>query len=164
MDKEVKIELPEAAKNASEMPIDGPNFYDGLEEYEIEEMSIYLVPGLVEVEAEGYTKALAGEEDVVLILKEEKSLFGNYASNMEEYIQLVVKANESRGITEAVYENGHPTFEYEFTGDGVTYKYYTVLLESDDAYWIVQFACDKDQYDAKKPDYVDWADTVAFYE
>ncbi|MBQ2311009.1 MAG: hypothetical protein II185_00465 [Firmicutes bacterium] len=164
-DKNIKIELPEAAKNAAEVQIIGPaNVPAGYEEFEVDEMRLYLPSGFSEQQAQGYTKAFTDGTNVVLVLKEEKSLFGNYASNMEEYIQLVAEANKSRGITEVEYENGRPVFEYEYTSGSNTYKYYSSLYESDEAYWIVQFACMKQTYDKLRPSFVNMADIVSFDE
>ncbi len=164
-DKNIKIELPEAAKNAAEAPVIGPTGVpSGYEEFEVDEMRLYLPSGFSEEQAEGYTKAFTDGANVVLVLKEEKSLFGNYASNMEEYIQLVAEANKSRGITEVQYENGRPTFEYEYAANGNTYKYYTSLYESDEAYWIVQFASLKQYYDKLRASFVNMADIVSFDE
>jgi hypothetical protein len=164
-DKNIKIELPEAAKNAAEVQVIGPvNVPAGYEEFEVDEMSLYLPSGFSEEQAQGYTKAFTDGTNVVLVLKEEKSLFGNYASNMEEYIQLVAEANKSRGITEVQYENGRPVFEYEYTSGSNTYKYYTSLYESDEAYWIVQFACLKQTYDKLRASFANMADIVSFNE
>ena len=160
--KEIKIELPEAAKNAEEWIPDDSGDWEVYEEYYVEEMRIELPEDFEEEEVDGYTAAFFDDQTAVLVLREDKADFVNYADNMEEYLQLVLKANESKGLSEPVNENGHPTFEYDFTSGDVTYRYYTTVFESDEAYWLVQFACDKQDYDIMKPDYADWADTVVF--
>jgi len=164
-DSSIKIELPDAAKNAAEMPSDIlANIPAGYKEFEVDEMRLYLPSGFTEQQAQGYTKAFADATNLVLVLKEEKSAFGGYANSMEDYVQLVVKANEARGITEAQYENGRPVFEYEYNSDTSSYKYYTSLYESEDAYWIVQFATETKNYDKLRASFVNMADIVTFEE
>ena len=165
-DDNIKIELPDGAKNASELPDD---IFDGLDEdWEdledryVEDMKISLPADLQKEEYEGYTAVFDSETSAELILREDKGDFVNYADNMDEYLQLVKKANESKGIGDYVYENGRPTFEYDSTSDNMTFRYYTVVYESDEAYWLVQFACEKSLYDAMKPSFNEWADTVIF--
>lgn len=162
-DKDIKIELPEAAKNASEVPSDDSGEYDSeMTDHYVEEMKISLPGAFQEDEVSGYSAAFYDNYTAVLVLREDKADLANYADNMEEYLQLVMKANESKGIQEPVYENGRPTFEYDAAANGVTYRYYTVAYESDEAYWLVQFACMKDIYEILKPLYETYADTVIF--
>lgn len=165
VDPELKLVLPEEAKNASEMPNIVPPFTpDDLEENMVEEMSIFLPSEFIKVPVEGYTQAFSTKQYTTLVLREDKSLFGNYAENIEEYLQLLIKANAGKDLHDPKYENGHPYFEYEVPTEGVTYRYYSVVYESKNAFWMVQFACDKSIYDASRPYFVTWADTVTFYE
>ena len=160
-DKDIKIELPEAAKNAQETPFNGGEATDLMDFY-VEEMKISLPEDFEESEAGGYTAVFANEDTAVLVIREDKADLEDYVKDMEEYVQLVLSANESRGVKDVVYETGRPTFEYDYTASNATYRYYTVVYESDEAFWLVQFACAKDNYDAYKPSFVQFADMVVF--
>ncbi|MCR5010380.1 MAG: hypothetical protein K6A91_05530 [Clostridia bacterium] len=160
-DNEIKIDLPEAARNASDGSSDNGEATAMVDHY-VEEMKISLPDTFEEKDVEGYTKAFFDNYTAVLVLREDKADLENYAGNMEEYLQLVMKANESKGVEAPEYENGRPAFEYEGVSNNITYRYYTTLYESDEAFWIVQFACIKQGYDIFKPLYVQFADTVVF--
>ena len=165
LDPDLKLELPEEAKNAQAAPadLDDDETIEGMARHGIEEMTILLPEEFNEEAADGYTAAFYdGSETVVLILREDKSSFTGYAANMDDYLKLLIKANESKGIKEAAYENGRPIFEYDAVSNGVTYRYYTAVYESGKAYWLVQFATTKDDYDALRPALVTLANTVAF--
>lgn len=159
--KDIRIELPEEAKKASEVPS-----YDGqataMKDFYVEELKISLPDTFEEEDVTGYTKAFFDNYSAVLVLREDKADLANYAENMDEYVKLVVSANESRGISEPVYVNGRPTFEYDATANDVTYRYYTTLYESDEAFWIVQFASMKQAYDVFRNLYVQFSDNVVF--
>ena len=160
-DKDIKIELPEEVKNASEQGSNNGKATE-MKDFYVEEMKISLPDTFEEEDVEGYTKAFFDNYTVVLVLREDKADLENYAGNMDEYLQLVKKANESKGIKEIVSENGRPTFEYDYAADAATYRYYTVVYESDEAFWLVQFAGAKEIYDVFKPLFAQYADTVVF--
>ena len=44
----------------------------------------------------------------------------------------------------------------------VTYRYLTVLYESDDGFWMVQFASQKSNFDAYEPSFIEAAKSVSF--
>ena len=162
-DKEVVISLPDAAKNAQEAQADDEVVIpDGYGSYGVDELTIWLPGEFQDFDVEGYTSAFASNYALTLILKEDKAILENYAQNMDEYVNLVVQANKSKGLAGAEYENGRPIFEYTVESEGVTYAYYTSAYESDDAFWLVQFACYQSDYATLRPLFVQWADTVSF--
>lgn len=160
-DKEIKITLPDAAKNATEIK-EEPEIPDGYGLFGVNELNMWLPSEFESMDVEGYTGAYGSNYALVLILEEEKSILVGYADKMDEYVNLVVQANKSKGVTGADYENGRPIFEYTMTSDGVTYAYYTSAYESEDAFWLVQFACYESDYATLRPLFVQWADSVTF--
>lgn len=55
-------------------------------------------------------------------------------------------------------------FEYTYLNlSEESFKYFNTAYESDDAFWLVQFACAVDDYDSNKSDFIKWAKTVSFY-
>ena len=60
--------------------------------------------------------------------------------------------------------DGNPTLLYDFLNEeqNVTYRYLTVLYESDDGFWMVQFASQKDNFDAYEPSFIEAARSVSF--
>ena len=160
-DKDVKITLPDAAKNATEIK-EEPEIPDGYGLFGVNELNMWLPGEFQDFDVEGYTCAYASNYALVLILEEEKSILTGYADNMDEYVNLVVQANKGKGVTAANYENGRPIFEYTVVSDGATYAYYTSAYESEESFWLVQFACYESDYATLRPLFVQWADSVTF--
>lgn len=53
---------------------------------------------------------------------------------------------------------------YDFLNEeqNVTYRYLTVLYESDDGFWMVQFASQKSNFEAYEPSFIEAAKSVSF--
>jgi predicted small lipoprotein YifL len=113
-----------------------------------------------------YTGVFDTDDEVVFILREAKSYFGDIS--MDEYAEMVVKANEGVGhVIEKLHKkDGIPLFEYEYDNEstGMTYAYYTTMFESDDAFWLVQFTCLADEYKDHVETFHRYARSVSFDE
>ncbi|MBR5642341.1 MAG: hypothetical protein IKW92_09465 [Firmicutes bacterium] len=113
-----------------------------------------------------YTGVFDTDEEVVFILREEKSYFGSIS--LDEYAEKVIEANENVGhIIEKLHKkDGIPLFEYEFDNEstGSTFDYYTTMFESNDAFWLVQFACYATEYKDHVETFHKYARSVTFDE
>lgn len=128
-------------------------------------MSITLTDDFNETEIENYTLAFTSREVAVFALKEEFSLaegFGDYT--LEEYGSLVI---ENNGFNDVVLNtvNGLTFFEYEYENPQnlATYCYASFIFKADDAFWLVQFATLKEDYESYASQIVEWAESVSFF-
>lgn len=132
-----------------------------------EGMQITLTTAFSEEDLEGYTVGYAAKTAIVLALHETKAEFaeaGVEDVTFEQYVEFVKGANEDKEIVDGEPIDGNPTLLYDFLNEeqNVTYRYLTVLYESDDGFWMVQFASQKDNFDAYEPSFIEAAKSVSF--
>ncbi len=129
------------------------------------EVSITLTNRFNEVENENFTVTYASSKVAVVLLKETYTDLAaaglTAASTAADYAEVVIEVQNLTGSTVSV-ENGLTCFTYESTVDGVTYRYLSTVHKTDDAFWMVQFGCDTDDFDANKADFVTYAKSVSF--
>lgn len=128
-------------------------------------MSITLTTEFNEASIEGYTVCYESKDVAVFILKEAFSLqAGLENQTVDYYAELVRNANMSKAPGEIKKYNGLTYLEYDHLNEekGVTYRYFTTMFKGTDAFWLVQFACDKNEFADKRQDFINWANTVAF--
>lgn len=128
--------------------------------FEVGDLKITLTDQFVEKEIVGQTAMFQSTNVLVTVLMEEKSLIGNGVS-LERYAELVCNVN---GLKDSEIElNGdRAEFTYEKTVSGKDYKYFAKCYKTDEAYWLVQFACFEDSADKYVDNIEKWADTVKF--
>ena len=132
-----------------------------------EEMRITLTDDFTEEESiNSYTGVFESSECAIFVLREDKYYFGDI--DLDDYADMVLEANKNAGreVGELHRKDGIPLFEYEFTNDstGQTFKYYTTVFESDDAFWLVQFTCYSDDYKDMLSKFHKWARSIRFEE
>jgi hypothetical protein len=126
-------------------------------------LEITLNEDFTETNNASMTVCYATTVDVVMALKEEFSRFataGISAEDMslDDYAQLVCTSN---GISAVVsHDDGLTSFTYQNESNGKNYQYYAVVCKGSDAFWLVQFACEADQFEAHQPSFVQWAKTI----
>ena len=132
--------------------------------FSVEEMLITLTDAFTEAEFEGYTKAFDSRKMAVFVLREDKAELNGVEISLDEYAALTRVANVDRGPGEIKSEDGLTFFDYDYYGsDGTTiYSYLTVMYESDEAFWLVQFACDQTQWEKLRPEMIKYAQSVTF--
>ena len=132
-----------------------------------EEMRITLTDDFTEEESiNSYTGVFESSECAIFALREDKYYFDDI--DLDDYAELVLEANKNAGreVGDLHRKDGIPLFEYEFTNDstGQTFKYYTTVFESDDAFWLVQFTCYSDDYKDMLSKFHKWARSIRFEE
>lgn len=81
-----------------------------------------------------------------------------YAEIMMETQNLNSKVEEKDGLTSFYYEKSF----LDYDKNTVDYLYFAVVFKSDDAYWLLQFACEKNLYGEYEEKFVKWAKSVEF--
>lgn len=128
-------------------------------------MTITLNSRYSELQQEGYTVAYGATDSVVLVLKETydslsaASLDKN--STLTEYANVVIKNNSLTNVSVET-KDGLTCFQYDSEVDGKTYSYLAAVYKSTDAFWMIQFSAEKDNYDEKESDFITFAKSVSF--
>ncbi len=132
--------------------------------FSVNEMLITLTDAFTEAEFEGYTKAFDSRKAAVFVLREDKSLLNGVELSLAEYADLTRAANSSRGPGEIKNDDDLTYFEYESFGsdEQTVYSYFTALYESDSAFWLVQFAGERANYEKLRPEFIKYAKSVTF--
>lgn len=128
-------------------------------------MTITLTSEFKEANIEGYTACYESKNVAVFVLKESFSLFeGAEDMSIDEYAELVRKANSSKSPSEISKSNDLVSFEYDFLNEqeNQVYSYISFMYKGDDAFWLVQFACKEESYGTLIQSFIDWAKTVKF--
>ena len=146
------------------MSLAGCELFPKEKAFGVNEMLITLTDAFTEADFEGYTKAFDSRKTAVFVLREDKSVLNGVELSLAEYADLTRAANESRGPGEIKNEDGLTYFEYDYYGsDGATiYSYFTTMFNSDEAFWLVQFACQRDEYEKLRPEFIKYAQSVTF--
>ena len=130
-------------------------------------MSITLTSAFSNYEADGshgYAMTYSSKDTFVMIQKEFFSLIESGASITDrEYPDLWIEANESQRKFDAVESfSGFVATSYSSTVNDTSYTYFVAAYKGRDAFWTVQFACDKALYEELRPYFVRWASSVKF--
>ena len=155
-----------AAESPQNTPVEEP-VADNAKVFSCEELRITLTDEFQEESGiDYYTAVFDTDEEVVFILREDKSYFDEIS--LDDYAEMVVKANEGVGhVIEKLHKkDGIPLFEYEYDNEstGSTFSYYTTMFESDDAFWLVQFTCYAAEYKEHVETFHKYARSVTFDE
>lgn len=127
-------------------------------------LTITLNSEFIHTPIQGYTNCYGSEDVAVFILKEPFALFTAEIDTIEEYSSLVLE-NNNLPSTALKQIDGLTGFEREFTNPDTdeTYKYYSYIYESDDAFWLIQFATLVSNIDEYEQSITEWAKSVSFY-
>lgn len=130
-----------------------------------DEMQITLHDGFTEVELENVHACYATKEVVVFAIKEAVADAPMLEGlTLEEYGELVLDGNLVDESIQLQKVDGLTCFEYLATNpdNGVDYIYFSVVYQSADAYWLVQFATPEEKIQDYSRSFVEWAKSVAF--
>lgn len=108
-------------------------------------MSITLTEDFVEKDRISFTSTYESDDIIVTTLKEEKSLLGDMSVDLDGYTKLVIKANNLTNLPQ--HKDGLTYFEYEKEASGKEFHYYAFTFEGEDAYWLIQFACEQKNHE-----------------
>ena len=126
--------------------------------------NIKMDDGMTEKDIATATATFMSEKVVVTALKEEFTILEaidiDEKSSIEDYAKAVIENNKAD--YELKEKDGINYFEYEKTVSGKDYYYYAVVYKADDAFWLVNFACDKTNKNEYQEKFFEWAKTVTF--
>lgn len=132
-------------------------------------MSITLTEDFVENEYYGFNAYYDTEEAQVYVMKESFSLLkeNNQPTNIstKEYAKIMMETQNLNA--DIVEEEGLTYFYYEkdvlgYAEEYVKNSYYAVAFKTDDAFWLFQFACEKNLFSEYEEKFIKWAKSVDF--
>lgn len=121
------------------------------------EFQITLTDAFTPKEQVGYFSCYHAKNAMVFTVREAKTLFGDIT--LEEYGELVLQANGRTGLR-INQEEGFIWFAYTDTPEDQEIYYLAVCCQSEDAFWIVNFATPASNRDQYKETFLDWAETI----
>lgn len=133
-------------------------------DYSSHGFNIKMDDGMTEKDLATATATFMNDKAVVTALKEEFTLLEaidiDEKSSIEDYAEAVIKNNKAD--YELKEKDGINYFEYEKTVSGKDYYYYAVVYKSHDAFWLVNFACEKNNKTEYQEKFFEWAKSVTF--
>jgi hypothetical protein len=125
-------------------------------------MSIELTDSFHEKELVSATAYYESKDVIVLAIKEEFTLMYGLANyTLADYAQLVINNNRLPDVTVETAEN-YVHFRYDKEVSGKDFSYWATCFKSDDAFWLIQFACETKNYDGKIATFQKYANSVSF--
>lgn len=130
--------------------------------FEADGLTLTLTDAFEKQDAAQFTLCYATDRVLVLALRDAfADTEGLSDYTLADYAELV-RQNTCDDSVPLEQDGTLPYFEYEYTDDGGTaYDYFTALYQGTDAFWIVQFVATADDYDAFRPQFVEWAHAAA---
>lgn len=128
-------------------------------------MEIQLPTEFRALEGTGYTVCYEASTAAVFGLREGFDLAEGVADlTLAEYADLVRVANSSKSPSEVKEEEGLMLIEYTFFVEtqNADYVYLTTMFKTSDAFWMIQFTCQEENYEAYRPHFIEWAKSVTF--
>ena len=120
-----------------------------------------------------HTLYYESKDAVVIVTKESFGLFSgtqiSQYSHLSEYTKLVQTNNQLTAEVAVTEKYEYFTYEREvetevlFISKTRHFTYLAVTYKSSSAFWLVQFACESDDFDSKKAEFFAYADSVIFY-
>lgn len=124
-------------------------------------MSITLTSDFTESKQVPFTSYYMSEDALVFTLKEEFTLLEGFSDyTLNEYCQLVIDNGQKAATIQT--EDGLTYFVFDNSANGNDYSYFCTVYKATDAFWLVQFACLKEDYDKFADKFKEWAKTVSF--
>ncbi len=111
----------------------------------------------------GYAACYDSKDVAVFVIKENYTLNADFKDmTLDQYAESIYSVNSERNPSPITKTEGITYIEYEFANEdgAVIYKYFVAMYKGDEAFWLVQFACNVDVYGEYLPYFVKWAKTV----
>lgn len=123
------------------------------------EMSITLNEGFEQQRVAGYS-AIYSSKDVIVFVNRD-NIKDVALKNATDYATSIIAYNGFD--TELITDGNLNHFIVELTeSDGTEYCYYAYTYKSDEAFWLIQFAVEKNKAAKYADDIADWAKSVSF--
>lgn len=128
-------------------------------------MEIQLPTEFRALEGTGYTVCYEASTAAVFALREGFDLAAGVEDlTLAEYADLVRVANTTKSPSEVKEEDGLMLIEYTFfvESQNADYVYLTTMFKTSDAFWMIQFTCQEENYETYRPHFIEWAKSVTF--
>lgn len=128
-------------------------------------MTITLTNEFSQKDEEGFTVCFDSGAIVIFCLREEFQIKnGLFEMSAEDYAQSVREVNADLDTSDVYTKDGYAYIEYDFNNLllGKTFSYYCTVFKTEDAFWMIQFSCEKFAYETFKPKFEGWAKTIVF--
>lgn len=128
-------------------------------------MTITLPENFKETTVQGYTVCYESNDAWVLALREAFSLEQGFSNwTLDQYADVIRTNSAANSPTQISHENDLTSIEHSFFNEdeNLTYKYFVAVYKSSDAFWMIQFSCTEDNYDAYRASFIEWAKSVEF--
>ena len=134
--------------------------YSGLEKYNLDcGISLYAVPGMQKQNAPGFTECIGSRKAIVLVMRDDKAANDLVGLSLQEYADLVAKANDLEQFTQDNYGNLHVNF-YSTDSAGVEYYNNLTVKETDDCFWVFQMTCAAEDQASYDREFTVWATSI----
>lgn len=132
--------------------------------YENEYFSITMQDGFYEKDLAAATVYYESPQVILTTLKESfedlKEINIGENSTIEEYAQAVMENNMT--ALELQTKDGISYFTYEREINNKDFFYLSSFFKTDDAFWLVTFACFSKEKDIYESTFIDWLNTITF--
>lgn len=140
----------------------GCSCFNRQETYSKYGMSITMDKGFVEKSIVTATYYLESTDAIMLATKEEFQSLIPSTMSLESYTDLVLDTNDLTADVDDRETKDYLYFSYKKTVNGKDFYYFATTHKTDDAFWLVQFACVEDDKDEFQNKFFTWADTITF--
>lgn len=120
---------------------------EGFEERTHKNFTWYLVKGQINIAA--IKEAFEGD-------------FNKENYDLETYTEAVQRANDTDIEVHTRENQGYMYYHYTKTIETNTFFYLVTIHDSEDAYWLVQFACLESNKESHTDKFLTWADSITF--
>ena len=128
-----------------------------------DEFSIEIPEAFKEVAVDGYAAYFVYDNVYVWAIKDSfANLDGSAVWEVADYAERIHYVNALKSPTPVTVTDGLYNIEYTVFNEmkNINFTYFTVMYKGSDAFWMVQFACDENEYAEYKPHFLAWAKTV----
>lgn len=132
--------------------------------FSADKMTITLTDEFRKTNMENFTVVYDSKAVAVFALKEEFILVDGFADyTLEQYADLVIQANNLSSVQIKTVD-GLTGFQYDVTKSETneTYRFFTYVYKTNDAFWCVQFATQTKNVEAYESQITQWAKSIAF--
>lgn len=139
-------------------------FKESTKTYTVNGISVTMNDSFYEKDLVSQTAYLESQNAIFTALKEEftelEAVGITKDSTLKDYAEAVKAANSFTG--NIIEKDGLVYFTYEKDISGKSFFYLATVYKTDDAFWLVNFACESKNKEEFEPKFIEWAKTVEF--
>ncbi|MDE7439541.1 MAG: hypothetical protein K2N23_03440 [Clostridia bacterium] len=125
-------------------------------------MKITLTTSFHEKDLVSQTAYYESRTELVMALKEDFGSTGAGSYTLTQYTNMVMSNNKLSVEKFEREGKDYMYFSYEKSVSGKDFYYFVTTFKADDAFWLIQFACDSQYKNSKQNTFFKYADSVTF--